>query len=236
MSIATNHGSWAQKIISRAMRNSLSPSHKLVQLGLSCMTYSIAAFAVLQTWDHRRTERLLGRLSSLSIANSTSNCMGAEDGISTNNVQLQLISIMSSQIALLSANLNSSLPQGRDGELRQLFVNRALGLDNTASVWPSIFTAFAIGLGMVGAAIFARGLKGFSILNATKVLTWGLGAGSLGLCLVFFWRDVDMGFLYVVYTFMPAQMSMYFALAYLVEHEEKGDFRTLKGKDEEDKI
>ena len=235
MSVATSHGSWAERIKSRAMRNSLSPSHKLVQMGLSCMTYSIAAFAVLQTWDHRRTERLLGRLSSLSIANSTSHCMDAEDGILTNKVQLQLISIMSSQIAILSANLNSS--QGKEGELRQLFVNRALGLDNTASVWPTIFTAFATGLGVVGAAIFASGLRGFSILNATKVLTWGLGAGSLGLFLIRFWRDVDMGFLYVVYTFIPAQMFMNFALACLVEHEEeKKDFHALKGKDEEDKI
>jgi hypothetical protein len=222
---------------SRAKRNSLSPSHKLVQMGLSCMTYSIAAFAALQTWDQQRTERLLARLSSLSIENSTSNCMDAEDGILTNKVQLQLISIMSSQIAMLSADLNSSLSQGKEGELRQLFVNRALGLDNTASVWPTIFTAFAIGLGMVGAATFASGLRGFSILNATKVLTWGLGAGSLGLGLMWFWRDVDMGFLYVVYTLMPAQMFMYFALAYLVDHgEEKKGFHALKGKDEEDKI
>jgi hypothetical protein len=187
MSVTTNYSSWAQKIRSRAMRNSLSPSHKLVQLGLSIMTYSIAAFAVLQTWDHQRTEKLLARLSSLSIANSTSNCMDVEDGILTNKVQQQLISIISSQIAMLSANLNSSLSQGREGELRQLFVNRALGLDNTASLWPTIFTAFAIGLGMVGAAIFARALNGFSILNATKVLTWGLGAGSLGLGLTWFW-------------------------------------------------
>jgi hypothetical protein len=92
-------------------------------------------------------------------------------------------------------------------------------------------------LGVVGAAIFASGLRGFSVLNATKVLTWGLGAGSLGLCLIVFWRDVDMGFLYVVYAFVPAQMFMYFALAYLVEHkEEKKDFHALKEKGEEDKI
>jgi hypothetical protein len=130
MPSATNHGSWAERIKSRAKRNSLSPSHKLVQMRLSCMTYSIAAFAVLQVWDHRRTERLLARLSSRSIANSTSNCMDAEDGTLTNKIQLQLISIMSSQIAILSANLNSSLSRGKEGEFRQLFVNRALGLDN----------------------------------------------------------------------------------------------------------
>jgi hypothetical protein len=62
--------------------------------------------------------------------------MNAEDSILTNKVQLQLISIMSSQIAMLSANLNSSLSQGKVGELRQLFVNRAVGLDNTAVLHP----------------------------------------------------------------------------------------------------
>lgn len=230
ISDCTTHAiSWTQKIKGQAAKNSLSKNINLVQLGISCMSFSTVLFSVLQIWEAQHTRKGLPQIPIPCLANTTPDSVHLRsDKLGNDSMQLQLIlesiETLSSQIILLGTKLNSCCQVSKANPIQHL-ASLEVPQKSIIFFWPTAFNILALLVWVAGAAIFAQGLSRFSVANLSKVLTWGLGAGSIGLSLAglstaLSKRNLDMGYLYVVMAITPLYVAMTIALSFVNIDEE----------------
>lgn len=86
-------------------------------------------------------------------------------------------------------------------------------LDDKNSKWIGLFNLVSIATWLVGVGICVSGLRAWLARDIFRFLSWGVSAGSTGLTVALFWKDVNTEWIYVIITAMPAYVAMTISLS-----------------------